>query len=586
MTSVDRLEVQSFFERLYGDALHTGSRLVLWSSRDKRSEWTSCISEAASLAEAKGAASDLYFGVCTQDHDRAQKERGRRTGQDGMSFARGYSSTTSAMPGLWLDLDVAGDGHEKRGLPASKRDAWKIIKALPFPPSLAVGTGGGFHIYWLFHEPWEFESDDERHRAAACVRGWQSLATDAGNQLGFSVDATHDLSRVLRPAGTINHKYGCTVALVPVTGSSVDGPRYNPSDFEDWASAVVPVGGAMPEKIERLGELGPDVHPPSEKLTAMLSLAPQFAATWKRERKEFPSQSEYDLSLASMASRAGWKDEEVVALIVAHRRDGGESLKLDRPDYYARLLGKAKAGNNSDEAHERINDRVEAVNQGDSTPDDERGGFLRDLSNLLGFPIRRVLKYMADPPQYRLVLDEGTIHLGGVETILSSNKFRASIAAVSGRLIQRFSGQRWDPVAQAILQAVEELDLGADSSAEGLVSEWLGEYLSTHRPSPDRADAIVARVPFIAHDGIAAFFLSEFRSWLSFHRDERMGRRQVATLLRSAGCAPRTVYQGKDSGGKATTVHVWTVSPAISSTLPYKEESSRVSAPTDSSVNG
>ena len=568
--SLDIGVTESFFSALYGDAVDEQANLVLWSSSNKRSQWTSSLSEAAAHAEANAAASDLYFGVCLQDLGAAQAERLRRSGQNGMEFARGYAATAAVVPGVWLDLDVAGDGHEKRGLPESKEDAYKILGGLPLDPSLVVVTGGGFHVYWLFREPWELETSEERDRASSIVRGWQGLAINVASDLGFTVDSTHDLSRVLRPVGTINHKYGSEVSLALTEKTDV---RYNPSDFEEWASEVIPVGSALPEKLERLGDLRPDIQPPGEKLMAMLNLAPQFAATWKRERKEFPSQSEYDLSLASMAARAGWKDNEITALIVAHRREGGENLKIDRPEYYARLLGKAKSGNNAEDAHERIGDRVEAVDQGDSSSDDERGGFLRDLSALLGFPIRRIIKYVTDPPQYRLVLDEGTIHLGDVNTILSPTKFRAAVAAISGRLIQRFAGQQWDPVAQAILQAVEELDLGADSSAEQLVGEWLNEFLTQHRPSHDRDDAVGARLPFFAHDGLPAFFLSEFRSWLGFARDEKMGRRQVATLLRSAGCTPRpTAYHRED--GSSSTVHVWVVSTAIFSSLPDREKTS------------
>jgi hypothetical protein len=526
------------------------------------------LSEAAAHSEANAAASDLYFGVCLQDFEAAKDERVRRSGQNGMEFARGYAATTAVMPGVWLDLDIAGDGHEKRGLPASEADAELILQRLPLDPTLVVATGGGFHVYWLFHEPWEIETPEERDRAASVVRGWQALALNVASGLGFTVDATHDLSRVLRPIGTVNHKYGTTVSCRQEAMET----RYNPSDFEEWAADVVPVGAALPEKVEKLGDLRPDIQPPGEKLMAMLNLAPQFAATWKRERKEFPSQSEYDLSLASMAARAEWKDDEITALIIAHRREGGENLKLDRPEYYARLLGKAKSGNTAEDAHERLGERVEAVDQGDSSLDDERGGFLRDLSALLGFPIRKVIKYVTDPPQYRLVLDEGTIHLGEVTTILNPTKFRASVAAISGRLIRRFNGQQWDPVAQAILQAVEELDLGADSSAEQLVAEWLGEFLAQHRPSRDRDDAIAARLPFVAHDGLPAFFLSEFRSWLGFARDEKMGRRQVATLLRSAGCTPRTVAYHRDDGAHST-IHAWAVAPLIAASLPDRDSS-------------
>lgn len=556
--------VHGFFSEMYGDAVNDAARLVLWSSRSKRSHWAASIEDAAELVQAQSAASDIYFGVCLQDHAEAVRERARRTSDDdpSMEFARGYASTAVVMPGLWLDLDIAGPGHEKNGLPGSQADADRIMAQMPGDPTWYVRTGGGAHVYWLFHEPWVLESEDERNRAAACVRGWQTLAIDAAATMGFAVDSTHDLSRVLRPAGTINHKYGNGVAI-----SKTSDARYNPSDFDVWCADVVPVGSALPAKVERLGEMHADLQPNAEKLMAMLNLAPKFAETWRRERREFPSQSEYDMSLAAMAARAGWSDKEVVALVVAHRRSGNEPLKIDRPEYYARLLGKAKAGIVADEAHERLNDRVEAVQQGDSTPDDEREGFMRDVSSLLGFKIRRVLKFITDPPQYRLVLDEGTIHLGGVESILQAQKFRASIAAVSGHLIDRFKSDRWDPVAQAILRSVEELDLGADSSAEGLVHEWVGEYLSQHRPTPDRQEAIPVRVPFLDPDDQPAFFLSEFRSWLAFHRDERMGRRQIATLLRSAACTPRVVAYTREGDGHRSTVQVWVVPPSVAARI-------------------
>ena len=565
--AVDREVVSDFFEEMYGDSVTHGAKLVLWNARDKRSRWASTLSDAVAMVEAQAAASDPYFGVCLQDFESARSERSTRTGDKSpsMDFVRGYASTTTVVPGLWLDLDLAGPAHEKRGLPRTREDADRILQKLAHDPTWIVNTGGGLHVYWLFREPWELESQEERARAAACVRGWQVLAIDIAADMGFSLDATHDLSRVLRPAGTTNHKYGTLV-----TFQVSDGPRYNPSDFEEWIDQIVPVGSALPERVEKLGDVHDRMQPPGEKLMAMLNLAPQFAATWRRERKEFPSQSEYDMSLATMAARAGWKDHEIVALVVAHRRAGGEPTKADRPEYYARLLSKAQGGIVADQAHERLHERVEAVQQGDSTPEEEREGFLRDVSSLLGFRIRRVLKFLGDPPQYRLVLEQGTIHLGGVEAILNSTKFRASIAAVSGTLIDRFKADRWDPVAQAILQSVEELDLGADSSAEGIVSEWLGEYLGQHRPTEDRQEAITVREPFFDPDGAPAFFLSQFRSWLAFHRDERLGRRQLATLLRSAACAPRVVAYTRESDGTRTSVQVWAVPGAISTDLPLK----------------
>ena len=563
MSQGDREVVRDFFLNMYGDTVSSDQRLVLWSARDKKSIWTESIDEAVDTVM-KVNVSNLYFGVCLQDWQAAAKERGnrvRREGEVDMTFCRGYPSTSVVMPGIWLDLDIAGPGHEKMGLPQSIVDADKILSALPFDPSWVVDTGGGWHVYWLWREPWVLESAEERERAAALVRGFQKLAIQAAIDLGFVLDSTHDLSRVLRPVGTVNAKYNSVVKF-----RDISDHRFNPSDFDEYMDAVQPIVETRPSTA--IGSLDSDLEPPPKKFMAMLNLAPHFAATWRRERKEFPSQSEYDMSLASMAARAAWTDEEIVGLVVAHRREGGEPLKIDRPGYYERLVSKARASIESDHAHERLAERVEAVSSGGADIEEERSDFLADVSTLLGFRIQRIIKFVTDPPQYRLVLDEGQIHLGGVEAILSPAKFRASIAAVAGHLIQRFAGDRWDPVAQAILQAVEELDLGIDSSTEGLVGEWLTEYLQQHRPSEERAEAIPIKHPFLRGNGEVCIFLAEFRSWLGFHRDEKMGRKQLATLLRTAGSEPVTINYVRESDGKKTTASCWTVPVSIAASLP------------------
>jgi hypothetical protein len=563
MTAFDPSACTDFFTDLYDEAVSPAHRLVLWTARDKRSVWIDDISKVGEVLDNTSPNTDLYYGVCLQDHEAALKERRLRNRDENatLAYARGYAATTAVMPGLWLDLDIAGPGHEKTGLPKSQVDADRILAALPLDPTWIVETGGGTHVYWLWREPWVFESEEERTEAAALIRGWQQVAIDAATEMGFVVDSTHDLSRVLRPLGTINSKYGA-----PVRFRQVSDHRFNQSDFEDYRADPLPIRSATTRpSVEGLHE---GMEPPAQKLMAMMNLAPKFAETWRRERREFPSQSEYDMSLAGMAARSGWQDDEIVALVVAHRRMHGEQLKLDRPGYYERLLGKAKSGMEADEAHERLSDRVEMVQTGDADIEDERDHFLRDVSTLLGFEIRRIIKFVTDPPQYRLVLQEGQIHLGGVESILNSSKFRASIAAVSGTLIQRFQGARWDPVAQAILQAVEELDLGSDSTAEGLVGEWMTEYLMQHRPSHDRVEAIGIRHPFIHNDGRVCIFLSEFRSWLGFHRDERLGRKQLATLLRTANSEPVTVNYTRQTDGKKTTCACWTVPASIAANLP------------------
>ncbi len=47
---------------------------------------------------------------------------------------------------------------------------------MPLPPSIIVASGHGLHAYWLLHEPWLFENDDDRHRAASVLPGRDAAA--------------------------------------------------------------------------------------------------------------------------------------------------------------------------------------------------------------------------------------------------------------------------------------------------------------------------------------------------------------------------------------------------------------------------
>jgi putative DNA primase/helicase len=90
----------------------------------------------------------------------------------------------------------------------------------------------------------------------------------------------------------------------------------------------------------------PDVQFPHEKLEALLANDEQFKATWERQRTDLPSQSEYDLSLATIGAIANFSDSKIAALIYEHRRRHGQDvLKAKRPDYIAATITKARLAN-------------------------------------------------------------------------------------------------------------------------------------------------------------------------------------------------------------------------------------------------
>jgi hypothetical protein len=105
-------------------------------------------------------------------------------------------------------------------------------------PTLAVFTGGGWHLYWLFREPWFFEpgSDPRFHdRDVFCslLRRWQKLIRDTAASMNLALDPTADPERILRPAGTIRAKDGCESNATSFFDELSSGRRYSQADMTE-----------------------------------------------------------------------------------------------------------------------------------------------------------------------------------------------------------------------------------------------------------------------------------------------------------------------------------------------------------------
>ena len=174
-------------------------------------------SEAATKAMLARDKENVYFAIGVQGH---QPHRGR-----------GKQAGVIALPGLWADIDVLGPNHAATNLPPTLEDAWNIVRAIPFKPTVAVYSGGGIQLHWLFREPMETATEKDRSSAKRLSKGFQGLLGNIAARSGWSIDNTADLCRLLRVPGTYNLKQE-TPALVQY--EVIDGgERYNPSEFEE-----------------------------------------------------------------------------------------------------------------------------------------------------------------------------------------------------------------------------------------------------------------------------------------------------------------------------------------------------------------
>lgn len=141
---------------------------------------------------------------------------------------RGGAEDTEAVFGLWADLDHAMGVHKPPAdglpLPADIDECLAIISPLP-DPTIVINSGGGLQVWWLLDRPVRVA---DRPDLEDVVEAWGHLMVDLGHQSGRHVDMVGDLARILRPPGTLNHKWADRRDghPVPVTVLDTTGTRY------------------------------------------------------------------------------------------------------------------------------------------------------------------------------------------------------------------------------------------------------------------------------------------------------------------------------------------------------------------------
>jgi putative DNA primase/helicase len=299
--------------------------LLLWGLPSKQSMFIQDLTpEVLAKLHAWAQLENVYVGVGLRDKDYGPNLRGGR-------------DTIVAIPGVCLDIDIQHEVHTKPKLAPSQEAAMKLIEEMGPPPAIVIHTGHGLQAWWLFPEPLILDTPAERHGAEELAKAWNSTARTRAHQLGLDVDQVGDLARVMRPPGTWNRK----AAPCPVKVLVFDNDRrYQPSELERFLLLESSVQRPDSLGIDSKVTLNLSAEPPFDKFVALLRDEPRFQQSWDHTRKDLKdkSLSGYDMSLARFAYLNGWTAQEIVNLIIAHRRKYGDDVKLLRKDYLARIL--------------------------------------------------------------------------------------------------------------------------------------------------------------------------------------------------------------------------------------------------------
>lgn len=137
--------------------------------------------------------SNVYFGV------------GLRKPQLNVS-QRGAKNDITALTSLFLEIDIDGGNHKKENLPTYE-EAMAVLDTFSLEPAIVNHSGGGLHVYYLLDEPIYLEAEEDRKQASSLLKRLENVIHELLSHKGKVADSVAELSRVLRPPGTLNHKY-------------------------------------------------------------------------------------------------------------------------------------------------------------------------------------------------------------------------------------------------------------------------------------------------------------------------------------------------------------------------------------------
>ena len=212
-----------------------GQYAYLWTDNGKKSKWFK-VDEPSSIP-AEWANSNVYFSIHPCAIIPATNSRGEQVDASqvrsqirlisaincvfGEFDAKDEVNTKEYAAFLPDDYDELSDIAKKTAVKTAKEQAvvsdlakfkaraFARIDKAPFPPTLIIDSGGGYHAYWMFTEPVAV-TDANRTHIQAVQAAWVDL-------IGCD-PVSKDLARVLRVPGTKNVKpqYAPNFPLVSV----------------------------------------------------------------------------------------------------------------------------------------------------------------------------------------------------------------------------------------------------------------------------------------------------------------------------------------------------------------------------------
>jgi hypothetical protein len=366
------------------------------------------------------------------------------------------------------------------------------------------------------------------------------------------VDAVHDLTRIMRVPGTMNVKG----EPVPCVLRELDaGRRYNPQELSDCCIDV-------PRATMRQTALpSVDVSSafPTERHELLIAEHDEYRATWEHTRKDLNGDcSRHDMALASYAAQCGWGDDEITAMLVAHRQKHGRDKpdKLHRADYYARTIHRARQTSEQQQAQQQAADTIQ-----DATADG--GAVIKALAERWEIPLTRIDRVTGDPAVYRFWIG-GKVAEVPAPDMVTQGRFLGEILSVGNVLPRAVAPKEkpsWRELVNRVAGVAETIEGGDGTTRDGALLGVLTDMIEERGIADLGDDEDIHQTGGIfRHDGMIWFNLGELvQKCKVVSMDGRVSRKSLAQRLRALGATDKQ-FAIKTYNNRRTTRRCWGVS--------------------------
>jgi hypothetical protein len=314
-----------------------------------------------------------------------------------------------------------------------------------------------------------------------------------------------------------------------------------------------------PVKGEVSFEIDPEAQPPGVKHGALLMNDTRYRGSWEHTRTDLGDQSlsSYDMSLATIAAYAEWTDQEIVNLLISHRREHGNPEKALRSDYLSRTLDRARQATvvklrdyEAAEVHRTSETREIPTQEG-----------IAEISYLLALDVERVVQRGRDPASYSLqTKGHGELHIGSAEVLTSGPKARNGIMEKTGVYLPSMKKKEWERIVALVIQLSEYEEMGEGQRGTQAVS-WVESYLHTQvRSQPEDRKGLAAALETsdwsFVWENVTYLRLAHFSQYLFKALGERVSTQHLAVRIAEVGWKAHR-FRYRDEADQRKEANTW-----------------------------